>query len=53
MTCNVGVIRGGTRPNVVAETRVLEVDLRSSTRADLEAAEAEVRVIAAAESYPT
>lgn len=46
VTCNVGVIHGGTRPNVVAETVTLEVDLRSSTRADLEAAEREVRTIA-------
>jgi glutamate carboxypeptidase len=49
VTCNVGVIRGGTRPNVVAESAVLEVDLRSPSRADLEAAEAEVRAIAAAD----
>ena len=52
VTCNVGVIRGGTRPNVVAETVTLEVDLRSSTRADLEAAEREVRSIAAADHVP-
>jgi glutamate carboxypeptidase len=30
-TVNVGVVRGGTRPNVVAETAVLEVDLRVKT----------------------
>jgi glutamate carboxypeptidase len=52
VTCNVGVIKGGTRPNVVAETAVLEVDLRSPTRAALEAAEAEVRAIAAADIVP-
>ncbi|MFI5291879.1 MAG: M20 family metallopeptidase [Candidatus Limnocylindrales bacterium] len=52
VTCNVGVVRGGTRPNVVAETVTLEVDLRSSTRADLEAAEREVRAIAAADHVP-
>ena len=52
VTCNVGVIHGGTRPNVVAETVTLEVDLRSSTRADLEAAEREVRAIAAADHVP-
>jgi glutamate carboxypeptidase len=34
---------------VVAESAVLEVDLRSPSRADLEAAEAEVRAIAAAD----
>jgi glutamate carboxypeptidase len=52
VTCNVGVIGGGTRPNVVAETVTLEVDVRSPSRADLEAAEAEVRAIAAAEVVP-
>ncbi len=52
MTCNVGVIHGGTRPNVVAETVILEVDLRSSTRADLEAAEREVRAIATTDHVP-
>ncbi len=52
VTCNVGVIHGGTRPNVVAETVTLEVDLRSSTRADLEAAEREVRSIAATDHVP-
>ncbi len=52
VTCNVGVIHGGTRPNVVAETVTLEVDLRSSTRADLEAAEREVRTIATIDHVP-
>ena len=52
VTCNVGVIAGGTRPNVVADSATLEVDLRSPSRADLEAAEAEVRAIAAAEVVP-
>ena len=47
VTCNVGVVRGGTRPNVVAEQAVLEVDLRATSRASLEAAEAAVRAIAA------
>jgi glutamate carboxypeptidase len=52
VTCNVGVIRGGTRPNVVAEETMLEVDLRSPTRAELEAAEAEVHAIAARSTVP-
>ena len=52
VTCNVGVIAGGTRPNVVAEAAVLEVDLRSPTRQDLEAAEAEIRAIAAHATMP-
>jgi glutamate carboxypeptidase len=45
VTVNVGVIHGGTRPNVVAEQCTLEVDLRAVRRADLEAAEAEVRAL--------
>src|SRR5258708_15604426 len=34
VTCNVGVVTGGTRPNVVAEGAQLQVDLRDrkSTR---------------------
>jgi glutamate carboxypeptidase len=52
VTCNVGVVRGGTRPNVVAEEAVLEVDLRSPTRAALEAAEAAVREIATRSTVP-
>jgi glutamate carboxypeptidase len=47
VTCNVGVVSGGTRPNVVANHAELEVDLRATTRADLEAAEAAVRALAA------
>ena len=40
VTANVGVIHGGTRPNVVAEEAGLEVDLRATSRDSLEAAEA-------------
>ncbi len=43
VTINVGVIDGGTRPNVVAERCSFEVDVRAIRRADLEAAEAEIR----------
>jgi glutamate carboxypeptidase len=43
VTVNVGVIAGGTRPNVVAERCSLEVDVRAIRRSDLEAAEAEIR----------
>ena len=43
VTINVGVINGGTRPNVVGERCSLEVDVRAIRRADLEAAEAEIR----------
>jgi glutamate carboxypeptidase len=48
VTVNVGTIRGGTRFNVVPERCVVEVDIRATTRAALEAAEAEVRAVAAA-----
>ena len=43
VTVNVGVIGGGTRPNVVAERCSLEVDVRAVRRSELEAAEAELR----------
>jgi glutamate carboxypeptidase len=43
VTINVGVIDGGTRPNVVAERCTFEVDVRAVRRADLEAAETEIR----------
>lgn len=52
VTVNVGVIGGGTRPNVVAERCELEVDVRAVTRAGLEAAEAEIRAIALATEVP-
>jgi glutamate carboxypeptidase len=42
VTVNVGVIGGGTRPNVVAEQCRLEVDVRAVRREDLEAAEATI-----------
>ena len=47
VTINVGVIEGGTRPNVVAERCSFEVDVRAVRRADLEAAEAEIRAMLA------
>ncbi len=52
VTVNVGVIAGGTRPNVVAEYCSLEVDVRGVERAALEAAEAEIRAIAGATVVP-
>jgi glutamate carboxypeptidase len=48
VTVNVGLVAGGTRPNVVAERCSLEVDVRAVTRDALETAEAEVRRIAEA-----
>jgi glutamate carboxypeptidase len=47
VTCNVGVVSGGTRSNVVAERCELNVDLRSPEEATLEEAEAEIRRICA------
>jgi glutamate carboxypeptidase len=52
VTINVGVIAGGTRPNVVAEACTFEVDIRAVRRADLEAAEAEIRATLGALAVP-
>ncbi len=52
VTCNVGVIQGGTRPNVVPDLAVLEVDLRAVDRSGLEAAEAALRTLAASPAVP-
>jgi glutamate carboxypeptidase len=52
VTVNVGVIQGGTRPNVVAESCRLEVDLRAVRRADLETAEAEIRAMLGSLAVP-
>ena len=52
VTVNVGVLRGGTRTNVVAETCSLDVDLRATTVSGLEAAEAAIREIALSSTVP-
>ena len=52
VTVNVGVVRGGTRPNIVPSDTMLQVDLRAVRRADLEAAETAVRAIAATSTVP-
>ena len=52
VTVNVGLVAGGTRPNVVAERCSLEVDIRAVTREALETAEAEIRQIAEATEVP-
>jgi glutamate carboxypeptidase len=52
VTVNVGVIDGGTRPNVVPEHCALEVDVRATSREALEAAEAELRRIADSTEVP-
>jgi glutamate carboxypeptidase len=46
-TVNVGVLRGGTRSNVIADRAELEVEIRAVTARDLDAIEAEVRRLAA------
>ena len=52
VTVNVGVIGGGTRPNVVAERCVMEVDVRAVTRDSLVEAEAAIRAITAPRVVP-
>jgi glutamate carboxypeptidase len=45
VTVGVGVIGGGTRPNIVPDRCSLEVDVRAIRRADLEAVEADIRAM--------
>jgi glutamate carboxypeptidase len=45
-TVNVGVVQGGTRRNVVAERAEALIDLRATTAASAEAADAVIRAIA-------
>jgi len=52
VTVNAGVISGGTRPNVVAERCVLEVDVRATDAASQDEAEAAIRTVAAATEVP-
>jgi glutamate carboxypeptidase len=52
VTVNVGVIRGGIRPNVVAERCELEVDLRAETQASFDEALAEIERAARATVVP-
>ncbi|MEJ7749584.1 MAG: M20 family metallopeptidase [Candidatus Limnocylindrales bacterium] len=52
VSVNVGVIRGGTRPNVVAERCELEVDVRAATSDGLDAVAQAVREVAAATQLP-
>jgi glutamate carboxypeptidase len=46
VTVNAGVVRGGTRPNVVPERCEMEVDLRAATVDAFDAAAAEVERLA-------
>jgi glutamate carboxypeptidase len=52
VTANVGVFNAGTRPNVVPEHAELQVDVRGTTRAALEAAIEAVKTIAASPTVP-
>ena len=52
VTVNVGVVHGGTRPNVVPERCVLEVDVRSPEEATFEEAGAAVEAIANEHTVP-
>lgn len=52
VTCNVGVVTGGTRPNVVPDHAELEVDVRAVTRDAFAAAEAEIAAICARSTVP-
>jgi glutamate carboxypeptidase len=52
VTVNVGVIEGGTRPNVVAERCSMEVDVRAVTREGLEVVEAGIAEVAVARLVP-
>ena len=52
VTVNVGVIAGGTRPNVVPDRCTLEIDIRSPEEGSFAEAEAEVRRIAGDGAVP-
>jgi glutamate carboxypeptidase len=52
VTVNIGVVAGGTRPNVVAERCELQVDVRAVRREDLEAAEAAIRELLTSLAVP-
>jgi glutamate carboxypeptidase len=52
VTVNVGVVRGGSRTNVVAERCSIEIDLRSPEEETLQAAEAEIERIIGEHTVP-
>ena len=52
VTCNVGVIAGGTRPNVVPEAARLEVDVRAVRGEDLDSAIAAIHDLIAKPAVP-
>ena len=47
---NVGVVHGGTRPNIVADSASLEIDVRAVERRELESLEAAIMAIAGSSS---
>jgi glutamate carboxypeptidase len=51
-TFNTGVVRGGTRPNIVADEASVVVDVRGVQRQQLEEAEEAIRAIAAWTTVP-
>jgi glutamate carboxypeptidase len=52
VTVNAGVVRGGTRPNIVPDEASVVLDLRAVRRADQEAAEAAIGEIAGTSTVP-
>jgi glutamate carboxypeptidase len=52
VTCNVGVVRGGSRVNVVAARATVQAEVRAATTAAFELAMAEVERIVAAATVP-
>jgi glutamate carboxypeptidase len=52
VTVNVGELRGGTRPNIVAEECVLTIDVRARLRSEQDEAEAAVDGILQASTVP-
>jgi glutamate carboxypeptidase len=52
VTVNVGVIHGGTRPNVVTERCEIEVDMRATSQSAFDEAFAEVRRVASVAYVP-
>jgi glutamate carboxypeptidase len=52
VTCNVGVLRGGSRTNVVADRATMQVEVRAATAAAFDRAMAEVERIVATSTVP-
>jgi len=52
VSVNVGAINGGTRPNIVAGSAVMSIDMRAATRAAQDDAEAAIRAILEISTVP-